>query len=440
MEGSDGGGAEPPAGAAPVPEVEPEADGGGAVPAEDRDAGGSVALNELLPLVLKLSSDAAEQVRCGVAEKISEFASLLPPPAVRSVLPVVERLAADAHDAVRFALAGHVVPLALLLGKELTLSRLRPVLLQLFSDKVPEVRLQLISRLGPLHCVIGVEELRLSVWPAVLRIAGDKNYRLRESVMREVALLARTLGRDAFDGQLLGAIVTALADEALVVRNAAADVIRVLLASFGGSWVVAEVMPRVEELTRQPPGTGKRSRRPAAPPPPGDAADPPSPVPRRPVVIPRTPSGGVSVDAEVPDSPRPERQREGPQPSGLVVWSDRPEGQPGYGYRVRVSAAELLVEVGARARSEERAEKVLPVLLRVASDPVPNVQEALCRALIRWSGGWLEPESDGAEAAPRCDAEIAGVREMIRALEENAKEPSSLPAEVAAALQVSDPM
>eukprot|EP01062_Namystynia_karyoxenos_P034416 TRINITY_DN25238_c0_g1_i1.p1 TRINITY_DN25238_c0_g1~~TRINITY_DN25238_c0_g1_i1.p1 ORF type:complete len:876 (+),score=292.76 TRINITY_DN25238_c0_g1_i1:122-2629(+) len=449
-----------------------------------------LAVTDLLPLFTALSKDPVVQVRCIVAENMSSFAATLPPAAVKPLLVVAERLSTDDDDSVRNATAGDVVALAARVGKELTMRRIHPVLLALLNDKVTEVRLHLIRQLGPLGDVVGVPVIRESVWPCVTRLATDKNYRLRESVVTEVAALARSLGPESFGEQLLDSLVLAVGDKAHSVRAVAAEALQSLGSTFGEKWVTSQLLPRLLPLTEPPPPRPARS--PAAPPagplpaaagqpaagaapasapadgpaaadgpagqpPPdgpeagsaateaqGTAESPPHEKPLKPAAAVAARAGAAAggggaglADDDMPPVPLLKPKLQGPQPSGYTVWTDRLDQGGGYSYQVRMCAVELIAELAAALPRPVRLEKVYPELQRMVSDGVPNVRCALCRCVFRVGDAAQPPEGaegDAAEPQEGAQQELRLLRGMLQTLAGDREESVAALAEEAAAV------
>jgi serine/threonine-protein phosphatase 2A regulatory subunit A len=89
----------------------------------------------------------------------------------------VTSLTEDDSEHVRAALAMVATELAPILGKDATITHLVPPILLLLRDAASEVRLNLISSLESLNKVIGVDLLSQSLLPAILDLAQDGKWR-----------------------------------------------------------------------------------------------------------------------------------------------------------------------------------------------------------------------------------------------------------------------
>lgn len=106
----------------------------------------------MVSLYTNLLKDAEGEVRDVAAMKLQGFCSGLAPEGrdkviIDQILPVVKPLATDANQHVKVSLASVVMGLAPLLGEKETVDNLLPIFLSMLRDDTPEVRLNIISSL-----------------------------------------------------------------------------------------------------------------------------------------------------------------------------------------------------------------------------------------------------------------------------------------------------
>ncbi len=114
---------------------------------------------------------------------------------MNQILPCVKELVSDANQHVKSALAAVIMGLSPILGKDNTIEHLLPLFLtqlkgrkkslkirqyftvdlyfSLFLDECPEVRLNIISNLDCVNSVIGIQQLSQSLLPAIVELAED---------------------------------------------------------------------------------------------------------------------------------------------------------------------------------------------------------------------------------------------------------------------------
>lgn len=116
---------------------------------------------------------------------------------MNQILPCVKELVSDANQHVKSALAAVIMGLSPILGKDNTIENLLPLFLTqlkgewlelkrtyllvelmfcqllFLSDECPEVRLNIISNLDCVNSVIGIQQLSQSLLPAIVELAED---------------------------------------------------------------------------------------------------------------------------------------------------------------------------------------------------------------------------------------------------------------------------
>ena len=145
--------------------------------------------------------DPEAEVRAAAAHKVRDFCQALDPAfrenlIMNQILPCVKELVTDANQHVKSALAAVIMGLSPILGKDNTVEHLLPLFLtqlkgvclclkifnfQVFAiyfiffvtDECPEVRLNIISNLDCVNSVIGIQQLSQSLLPAIVELAED---------------------------------------------------------------------------------------------------------------------------------------------------------------------------------------------------------------------------------------------------------------------------
>ncbi len=143
--------------------------------------------------------DPEAEVRAAAAHKVRDFCQALDPAfrenlIMNQILPCVKELVSDANQHVKSALAAVIMGLSPILGKDNTIEHLLPLFLtqlkgilnnltsdHIFSsnpnfnlvDECPEVRLNIISNLDCVNSVIGIQQLSQSLLPAIVELAED---------------------------------------------------------------------------------------------------------------------------------------------------------------------------------------------------------------------------------------------------------------------------
>lgn len=167
---------------------------------------------------------------------------------LEDLMPSVDRLSTDASEHVRAALASVILGLSPVLEHQTTIETLLPLFLRLLKDTSPQVRLNIISKLEAVNAVIGLKVLSQSLLPAISELSTDKQWRVRLAIIDFVPLLASQLGQEFFAAELTDLCVRWLTDPVYAIREAAAINLRKLTEVFGSSWAEADILPRLLQL------------------------------------------------------------------------------------------------------------------------------------------------------------------------------------------------
>lgn len=110
------------------------------------------------------------------------------------------------------------------------------------------MRLNVISGLDSINAVIGVDLLSQSLMPAITDLAQDTKWRVRLAVIENTPMLAKQLGVQFFNDKLINLSLAWLGDVVFSIRKAAAQNIRHLTEIFGEDWARTHIIPRIREM------------------------------------------------------------------------------------------------------------------------------------------------------------------------------------------------
>nr|CAH0103387.1 unnamed protein product [Daphnia galeata] len=212
--------------------------------------------SKLSQFVLKaLLKDPEAEVRAAAAHKVRDFCQALDPAfrenlIMNQILPCVKELVSDANQHVKSALAAVIMGLSPILGKDNTIEHLLPLFLTQLKDECPEVRLNIISNLDCVNSVIGIQQLSQSLLPAIVELAEDSKWRVRLAIIEYMPLLAGQLGVEFFDEKLNTLCMAWLVDHVYAIREAATNNLKKLVEKFGVEWAQSTVIPKVLAMAR----------------------------------------------------------------------------------------------------------------------------------------------------------------------------------------------
>jgi len=206
----------------------------------------------LFPAFVVLLGDSEAEVRTAISLKLLMFSRNLSDDVrvaktLSDVVPKIQTLVVDESQHVRSAVASVIMGLAMLLGKDNTITYLLPMFLTLLKDEFSEVRLNIISNLDEVGKCIGIDQLSAALKPAINELAQHDEWRVRQSIIDHIPSVARQLGVAFFDAELKELCLSWLEDKVYTVRRAAVDNIKKIIEMFGIEWAIAagSVLPRV---------------------------------------------------------------------------------------------------------------------------------------------------------------------------------------------------
>lgn len=214
----------------------------------------------LLPLLEALLGDGEAEVRCAAAYRVKDIAALVGKEVtVARIMGVLARVCEDGSDHVRAALASVILDLPPILGPEATAATLVPLFLRLIKDRSPHVRLNVISKLdagtragGGGGGGISVPSLVASILPSLQELSSDKTWRVRLATISFMPGVMGQLGGDYLAGpggrELVDMVIGWLGDPVFSIREAATASLKRLTELFGGAWADAVLLPRVLKI------------------------------------------------------------------------------------------------------------------------------------------------------------------------------------------------
>ena len=100
-----------------------------------------------------------------------------------------------------------------------------------------------------LNDVLGISLLSNSLLPALMELAKDTKWRVRLAIIEEIPRLAGRLGQDFFNDKVCVTTLSWLGDEVSSIRTAAGKNLSLLSAVFGITWTREKIVGEVVELS-----------------------------------------------------------------------------------------------------------------------------------------------------------------------------------------------
>mmetsp|Transcript_11642 Transcript_11642/g.12790 ORF Transcript_11642/g.12790 Transcript_11642/m.12790 type:complete len:572 (-) Transcript_11642:137-1852(-) len=179
----------------------------------------SIVTDKLLPIFSSLVVDEQDSVRimavgcCGaLAKRLSKEQN------IKLIMPAIKQCADDKSWRVRYALADDFINLANALGGVLMAEHLKPAFIQLLSDKEPEIRTAAAREVAGIAKMIGNEQAVENILPCLPSLATDASQEVRMALASNLMALAPVFGMKKTKEHLLPLIFKLLADTDPKVR------------------------------------------------------------------------------------------------------------------------------------------------------------------------------------------------------------------------------
>lgn len=160
-------------------------------------------------------------------------------------LPLLEKLSTDANEQVRVSLASKITYMAKIMDREDCVYRLVPILISMLKDESPDVPLQIISHLENVNEVVGIEILKENLLPCIQELSIDLNWRVRLAVIENIPILAKQLKLEIFQEKLNMMCLNFLWDNVYSIRSAAITNLKKLCEIFGSEWANEEIIKKL---------------------------------------------------------------------------------------------------------------------------------------------------------------------------------------------------
>lgn len=209
-------------------------------------------VSELLPLFTKLSQDDQDSVRLLAVDNCVKIAGLLGDEESETfVVPTVRASAQDKSWRVRYCAAEKFSELAKALGPGITRGELVGLFVRLMKDSEAEVRGVAAKQVtGVAEAGVPLDMVLSQVIPCVEELAGDASQHVRSSLAGVIMALAPVVGRDSTVEKLVPIYLQLLKDEFPDVRLAIISKLDAVNSVIGIQMLSESLLPSVVELAR----------------------------------------------------------------------------------------------------------------------------------------------------------------------------------------------
>lgn len=197
----------------------------------------SAQISKVLPVVLRIASDSSWRVRWSLARLLPPVCSSLGASVTNdSLVPSFEALLSDSEAEVRSAVSANIPGVCTLLEKATVVNRILPIVQRLISDSSEHVRASVASVINELASVLGREDTVDLLLPLLLTLLRDETSEVRLNIIANLDALNRVIGVELLSQSLLPAIVDLAEDAKWRVRLAVIVHIPKLAEHLGGQF------------------------------------------------------------------------------------------------------------------------------------------------------------------------------------------------------------
>lgn len=191
----------------------------------------------VLPVVLHIASDSSWRVRWSLARLLPSICNALGAGITNdSLVPSFEGLLSDSEAEVRSAVSANIPAVCTLLDKPTVVNRILPIVQRLVTDSSEHVRASVASVINELASVLGREDTVDLLLPLLLALLRDETSEVRLNIIANLDALNRVIGVELLSQSLLPAIVDLAEDAKWRVRLAVIVHIPKLAEHLGGQF------------------------------------------------------------------------------------------------------------------------------------------------------------------------------------------------------------
>mmetsp|Transcript_51669 Transcript_51669/g.124265 ORF Transcript_51669/g.124265 Transcript_51669/m.124265 type:complete len:582 (-) Transcript_51669:224-1969(-) len=214
------------------------------------EAGEQASLKQdLLPLFSALSTDEQDSVRLMGVENCAAMGKLLSQADNRAVLlPVIRAVAQDKSWRVRYVVAEHICELLPHVGPEVTRDEMLPAFLGMMHDTEAEVRTAAAFKVTAFSELLPAGLAEGLVLPCVRDVCSDKSQHVRAALASVIMGLAPVVGKPVTIEKLLPLFLQLLKDEFPEVRLNLIATLHALNAVVGVDLLAQSLLPAIAEL------------------------------------------------------------------------------------------------------------------------------------------------------------------------------------------------
>lgn len=188
----------------------------------------------VLPMVLRLAGDKSWRVRWSVANRITELLDAFATDAARrQLVDAYEALLRDTEAEVRSSAAGKVTDVAEKAGADVTVSKLVPQISRLVSDDSEHVRASLAKVIMGCARVLGKDQTIVHLLPRFLELLKDSTSDVRLNLISKLEDVNSVIGVELLSNSLLPAIMELAEDKQWRVRLAIIEFMPLLARQLG---------------------------------------------------------------------------------------------------------------------------------------------------------------------------------------------------------------
>lgn len=204
---------------------------------------------EVIPMFVSLAQDEQDSVRLLSVENCVSLARLLSPEdSATFVLPSVRASVQDKSWRVRYMVAEQLQALCEAMGPQITQAELVPAFVALLKDTEPEVRTAGASRVAAVGGLLPADLLVKAVLPCVRELVNDPSQHVRSALAGVVMNVAPVLGRAATIDYLLPLLLQLLKDEDSEVRLNIITNLQAISKVIGIEMLAQSLLPAVMDL------------------------------------------------------------------------------------------------------------------------------------------------------------------------------------------------
>lgn len=208
-------------------------------------------INELIPTLASLINDSETEVKISALKSLKQIIERISSDKIQQcIIPAMKNIGNENSKDVKANIGECLGPISVIIGYNSFNTNLRVLMDTLMKDDNADVRLGIAKSMYQIF-VSSDGTLLSSINAIIGTMQKDSQYRIRECIYEILGKLGAHFGLNVFKNSIESLFFTYITDTVSCVRQSGENSLRLLIQSFGNSWIVSTLIPKLQTMMQQ---------------------------------------------------------------------------------------------------------------------------------------------------------------------------------------------